>query len=659
MLAFNRIFKCGLQSARGGAAGAKMQEALSSLSVYEEDVPRMDRGCIGNLTLSPITVEILADSGATDASAAGPTTASALLTASWETVKILLFIRFATGSNCARLGAHREARESSDGRGPTTDVDDTSVVSRPIDLLNPFRSKERITMFKLLNFVTFLSMSWFVCAPLQGQIIDTEQVRRNIALDGTAETNGELWSLNWSADDLIDGIANVVHGDGAGGVTGFPEEPGFSYTIDLGAEFQLDGIDLLPRQDACCPDRLRDFRVGVHADNRGRVGDEVWGVDLFPDEDADGGPGSRISLMADDGTGNFMGRYVVVTTNQDPVDEYELQLSEVEIYAGIEERPINFALGAEASTNGTMWAAPWDDLSRITDGNLTTAVHGDGAGGNAGFPEPEGFYYEIDLGQTIEIAELDVYPRTDGCCPDRLTNYAVSIHPDEGGSPGDAVWTTGVRLDGSFADNAEPDQLTPADDPAGSMVGQWLRITSLADQDEIDDGFVDYRLQISDVQVFGHASTGASGDFDMDGDIDADDIDALTAAIAAGDTSGRFDLDGNGSVDADDRVFMISETLNTYLGDSNLDGEFSSSDFVAVFIVGHYEDGIDGNSGWAEGDWNGDFDVSSSDFVAAFIEGGFEQGPRAASAVPEPNGLLMCAIFALCCQLRGRGRRSP
>ena len=77
------------------------------------------------------------------------------------------------------------------------------------------------------------------------------------------------------------------------------------------------------------------------------------------------------------------------------------------------------------------------------------------------------------------------------------------------------------------------------------------------------------------------------------------------------------------------------------MGDSNLDGEFNSSDFVTVFSAGEYEDELAGNSTWATGDWNGDKDFNSSDFVAAFSDGGYEKGPRAVAAVPEPSGMIM------------------
>lgn len=130
------------------------------------------------------------------------------------------------------------------------------------------------------------------------------------------------------------------------------------------------------------------------------------------------------------------------------------------------------------------------------------------------------------------------------------------------------------------------------------------------------------------------------GDFNGDGRCDDLDIDLLAAAIRAGKTEPRFDVNSDGWVNEPDRVYYIEELKNTYIGDSNLDGQFNTSDFVLAFQRGEYEDGIVENSGWAAGDWNGDGEFGTTDFVFAFQGGAFERGPRAATAVvPEPTGM--------------------
>ena len=131
-------------------------------------------------------------------------------------------------------------------------------------------------------------------------------------------------------------------------------------------------------------------------------------------------------------------------------------------------------------------------------------------------------------------------------------------------------------------------------------------------------------------------------DINQDGTCTGADIDTIAAAIRNGDMDQRLDLTNDGRVDELDMDFLIesSTMFHTYYGDSNLDGQFNSSDFVVVFTAGQYEDGIAGNSIWESGDWNGDTEFDSSDFVQAFQTGGYEVGTRdVALAIPEPSGL--------------------
>ncbi|MFC1759497.1 hypothetical protein ACFL2H_12140 [Planctomycetota bacterium] len=109
-----------------------------------------------------------------------------------------------------------------------------------------------------------------------------------------------------------------------------------------------------------------------------------------------------------------------------------------------------------------------------------------------------------------------------------------------------------------------------------------------------------------------------------------------------------IDFNGDGRFDAFDRQVYIEEVLGTFVGDSNLDGQFDTGDLVTVFKAAEYEDVIADNSTWAEGDWNGDREFDSGDLVLAFTIGAFEKGRRdapAVVAVPEPrstNVLIMC-----------------
>lgn len=99
---------------------------------------------------------------------------------------------------------------------------------------------------------------------------------------------------------------------------------------------------------------------------------------------------------------------------------------------------------------------------------------------------------------------------------------------------------------------------------------------------------------------------------DVDGDHDLDIVSDAGSHIHGGNRGG----------------IQLYEQQIPQVGDSNRDGQFDSSDLVAVFGAGEFEDGIDANSTFAEGDWNGDGDFDSSDIVAAFQAGTYETAAR-------------------------------
>ena len=115
-----------------------------------------------------------------------------------------------------------------------------------------------------------------------------------------------------------------------------------------------------------------------------------------------------------------------------------------------------------------------------------------------------------------------------------------------------------------------------------------------------------------------------AGDYDGNGVLDADDLKLQADAMQSGDLN--FDENGDSRVDIEDRTLWVKDYFGSWLGDSNLDGEFNSGDMVTVFVAGKYQ--LQTDAEWTEGDWTGDRRFDSGDLVAAFQDGGYEIGPR-------------------------------
>lgn len=241
-----------------------------------------------------------------------------------------------------------------------------------------------------------------------------------------------------------------------------------------------------------------------------------------------------------------------------------------------------------------------------------------------------------------------------------LTHFAV-VYNSEGA---DDTATISVYVDGELQNESTTAiALSDIND-----VNNWLGRSNWTADSNLDGSYDEFRIYdyaLTNNQVLGNSDAGANvvnldgggipGDFNGDNELDAADIDELSAAARNGDNSAIYDLNEDGTVDGADRTVWIADLKQVWVGDADLNGVFDSTDIVAVFTVGEYEDGIAGNSTWAEGDWDGNGDFNSGDIVAAFTEGGYNQGPRAAtSAVPEPGSLVLLLTAMLGFSLRRR-----
>ena len=127
------------------------------------------------------------------------------------------------------------------------------------------------------------------------------------------------------------------------------------------------------------------------------------------------------------------------------------------------------------------------------------------------------------------------------------------------------------------------------------------------------------------------------GDFNNDGAVDESDIALLCHQVNSPVPELRFDLTNDGAVNLSDHDMLISDVMNTFFGDANLDKQFDSTDLVAIFQAGEYEDDIAGNSSWNDGDWNCDGDFTTTDLIVAFQNGGYNQGPKPAAVAASPT----------------------
>ena len=168
---------------------------------------------------------------------------------------------------------------------------------------------------------------------------------------------------------------------------------------------------------------------------------------------------------------------------------------------------------------------------------------------------------------------------------------------------------------------------------AGNILGESFRNTTLPNL----DAPLSWTLMIDSNRV--SLSILQPGDYNGNGMLDAGDLDLQSQGIK--DQNLKYDANGDGVVDVADRVVWTNDLKNTWMGDSDLNGVFDSSDFVIVFGEGKYETGEPAT--WGQGDWNGDMLFDSGDFVTAFGSGGYEMGEQpggpnpVTAAVPEPS----------------------
>ncbi|MGC6459300.1 MAG: discoidin domain-containing protein [Akkermansiaceae bacterium] len=285
-------------------------------------------------------------------------------------------------------------------------------------------------------------------------------------------------------NDGIDGTtntANWTHADFPTSAVPYPGEatpaPNPYWQVDLQGTFDLTRLELVDRVGCCDPQRLNSSTITLFDANGIAIGAPV-AVDGLPVSN----PAGTATLEFDNGGAGWTG-VAAIRIDGDAANQY-FQFSEFRAFS-IQEVLSNVALNAPVVGSGPSY--PGQGAERINDGLPNTHGHpGDGP--------TLGFTYSIDFGEDYPLEEVSILNRADGCCPERLSNYRVSLHLDDGaGAPGAVVWTADLRTDGSNSGIAGRDTLTPDLDPDGTMTGRHLVIENLSDDP--------YNPQIAEVEA--------------------------------------------------------------------------------------------------------------------------------------------------------------
>ncbi len=111
-----------------------------------------------------------------------------------------------------------------------------------------------------------------------------------------------------------------------------------------------------------------------------------------------------------------------------------------------------------------------------------------------------------------------------------------------------------------------------------------------------------------DLSPTGYVEDWTPGDYDLDGQMNATDLDLFCQGLSSQDRI--YDLNFDDVLDVADVEVMVTDLLGTVMGDANLDGTVDGMDFLA-WNASKFQ----ASNNWSDGDFNCDGIVNGADFL--------------------------------------------
>lgn len=295
----------------------------------------------------------------------------------------------------------------------------------------------------------------------------------------STSTNGTTWP-GYPPSNLTDGNTTTFSHPNQMAAT-----LGFRFDINLGRSWTLNRLRIYNRADGCCPERLTNYRVSILEDNGAGAPapTPVWTAVIRQNGTNSGAGGFDEVLASQHAAGTFAGQWIRLENISGSA--YVVQTGEVQALS-FDVTTSNIALYKPVTTSGPAYASL--PASNLNDGSLTTLTHPAGGAGAT-----NGYYYQIDFLNDYVLDRAVIYARADGCCPERLTKYKVSLFADNAGAPGAETWSGEMHMDGTYPTSGSADTVR-AENGTGDFHGRFLRVTNLSNEA--------YNPQISEIEAY-------------------------------------------------------------------------------------------------------------------------------------------------------------